>query len=242
MRTWPEPDPEFASKLYSQESEKYHVAKGVDDTRARLWARYARSILDMVEEHTRPPGRLLDVGFNCGDLLYDARKRGWDADGLEINKGCASHMGEQGFKVFDKPLEECDDIEDDQYDALVINQVLEHVHGVNHFLESIKRVLKPEGCLFVGVPAFWSPIPLLIQRRRWYAFLPDEHVWQFSKASLEKLLAYHDFRVLDYVRGCSEFWGELSYHPKTWARWCVYRLIAACKQGDFLNFVALNEK
>ena len=69
-----------------------------------------------------------------------ARQRGWNVEGLEINKDNARHMGEQGFKVFDKPLEECDDIADDQYDALVINQVLEHVRAVNPFLEPIKRV------------------------------------------------------------------------------------------------------
>ena len=242
MRTWPEPEPGHVGQLYSQNSQKYNVAQFDDTTRARLWATYSNFILGSVENHTPQPGRLLDVGCNAGDLLYAARNNGWRAEGLEINKENAQHLVEQGFTVFDKPLEMCDEIVDDQYDAVVINQVLEHVHDINRFLTSIKRVLKPDGCLFVGVPACWSPIPLLIQRRRWYAFLPNEHVWQFSRGSAERLLEHHRFRILHYVRGCSAFWGQLSIHPKTWARWCLYRLVALSRQGDFLNFVASNQK
>lgn len=242
LRTWPEPDPTVMGQLYSQMSEKYNLSQATDAQRLQLWEQFSIGILDAIEKHRGRPGRLLEIGCNFGDLLHVARARGWDAEGLEINQANARHLVGQGFTVYDKPLERSEDIDDDRYDAVVINQVLEHIHEPNLFLACIKRILKPDGLLFVGVPCFWSPIPLLLQRRSWYALLPNEHVWQFSRASATRLLAAHRFRVVSYTRGWSAFWGTPSLNPKTWVRWLLYRLIAVSKQGDFLNFVAVNMK
>ena len=125
----------------------------------------------------------------------------------------------------------------------MINQVLEHIHEPGPFLGAIKRVLRPGGVLFVGTRCFWSVIPLVLQRQRWYALLPDEHVWQFSKESLRRLLVSHGFPVIHFQRGCSAFWGKPSVlKPKSWLRYLLYKSVKLAGQGDFLIFVVVNEK
>jgi 2-polyprenyl-3-methyl-5-hydroxy-6-metoxy-1,4-benzoquinol methylase len=84
----------------------------------------------MLEQFLPKKGRLLDVGCNLGDLLVVARERGWSPEGLEINRENACYLEEQGFAVHRTHLEQAA-IEDNRFDAVVINQVLEQVAEPN---------------------------------------------------------------------------------------------------------------
>jgi SAM-dependent methyltransferase len=241
MRTVPEPDPRSAAEIYGPESEKYGLHQFEDAENRVLWREYSERILRDVAVVHSGEGRLLDVGCNVGDLLFLARARGWEAEGLEINKANAHHLRDQGFNVYTETIQEAP-IEDDRYDCVVANQVLEHIPDPNGFLRSVQRVLCDGGVFFVGVPCFWSPIPLLLKRDDWYALVPEEHVWQFSVGSLRALLGKHEFRIEHENRGSSEFWGKPSFRPRDLARWTVYRLVDVMRQGDFINVTARNMK
>jgi SAM-dependent methyltransferase len=235
------PEPTVSAQLYSQRSSKYALAGLADPLRAGLWRGISSGIVSKLEQFSPEKGRLLDVGCNLGDLLMVARERGWSPEGLEINSENACYLEQRGFTMHRTYLEQAA-IEDNRFDAVVINHVLEHVPEPNEFLRSVRRVLRPGGLLFVGVPCFWSPIPLLFKRDTWYALVPDEHVWQFSTGSLKGLLRSHRFSTIWLNRGCSAFWGRLTLKPKEVVRWIVYRSVALLGQGDFVNVIARNVK
>src|SRR3954464_1518399 len=50
----------------------------------------ARRLLDEIAEHA-PRGRLLDVGCGHGLLLDEARRRGYEVEGLELSEHAAAH-------------------------------------------------------------------------------------------------------------------------------------------------------
>lgn len=126
--------------------------------------RVVRSIIaDFVgDEAHRLSGtpRLLDVG--CWDGDATARYRdiiaarvggGCDAAGIEIFDGPAKAAEARGVMVARIDLEMGKfPFEDDSFDIVVCNQVLEHLKNIWWTLSEIYRCLKPGGTLIVSVP------------------------------------------------------------------------------------------
>jgi SAM-dependent methyltransferase len=241
LRTYPEPSPEALSVEYSQANEKYSTGYISDDDRSQLWGKLNNGILDDIAPFSNNQGRLLDIGCQFGELLFLARRLGYEADGLEINQGNVEYVRKQGFKVYSTILEEAE-IPDNHYDAIVVNHVLEHVPNPKTFLDEVRRILRPGGLLFIGVPCFESIIPIHLKRGNWYALLPEEHIWQFGQESLITLLKDTDFNPCWINRGCDSYWGDFSLSPKDIIRWTLYKSIAKLGKGDFINVISRNEK
>ena len=64
-----------------------------------------------------------------------------------------------------------------------MNHVLEHVVNLRRFLGHAGRILAPGGLVFVQVPYHLGLIPRLMADH-WLAWLPSQHVWHFTPASL----------------------------------------------------------
>lgn len=91
-------------------------------------------------------GDLLDVG--CGTKPYQPYFRTASYVGLEIegnNPGADFHYDGHTFPF-----------DDGRFDAVVCNQVLEHVFNPERFLSEIARVLKPGGRLLLTIPFVWD--------------------------------------------------------------------------------------
>lgn len=123
-------------------------------------------------------GRLLDVG--CGTQPYRALFSVSEYIGLDIDsettrrRGIADVLYDGGRFPFD----------DGRFDAVLCNQVLEHVFEPERFVSEIRRVLAPGGKLLLTVPFVW-----------------DEHEqpWDYARYSsfgLKALLERHGLRVL----------------------------------------------
>jgi 2-polyprenyl-3-methyl-5-hydroxy-6-metoxy-1,4-benzoquinol methylase len=240
LRTYPEPSAESLEEVYSQSTEKYSVAVAEDANRQATFSVFFEDILDRLERVRSERGKLLDIGCNLGDLIFAAKRRGWDAEGLDINKPNVEYIRSKGFVAYDDFLENLH-LPENSYDAVVANQVLEHVPEPNEFLQSIRAILKPGGLLFIGVPCFLGPIPLRLQRDRWYALIPEEHIWQFDPKALTGLLTKNGFDIARVKRGCSDFAGRLSLNPKSWVRWITYKTVRVLGQGDFVDVIAVNQ-
>lgn len=95
-------------------------------------------------------GRLLDVG--CGtkpyQQLFDVEQYlGLDIDSVPTRKSGVADYLYDGHKF---PLQ------NGEFDAVLCNQVLEHVFNPNDFLLEIHRVLTPGGKLLLTVPFVWD--------------------------------------------------------------------------------------
>jgi len=240
LRTFPEPSPDSLRIKYSSVTEKYSPQADQSSTRD-LFEGFGDGIVRSIEEFCPSRGKLLDVGCNLGYTMAAAQRRGWHVEGLEINPDVHATLQAKGYKVHKRPLEDRD-LAESSYDALVAEQVLEHVPRPIHFLEAARRVVRPNGVISLGMPCFLGPIPLMLKRDEWYALLPDEHIWQFSEGSLKRLARSMGFKVLKYRRGCSDFAGRPSVRPKAAARFLLYKAISAFGLGDFNSILLRNIK
>lgn len=161
----------------------------------------AKELLRQAEKLLGRKGRLLDVGVGRGEMLIAARELGWESEGVEPSQTFAEYAERQtGAKIWREPIEDSD-ISDEQFDAVMLSAVLEHLYNPNAVIGKISRILKPGGLLFLDVPnekGLYFRVGNLYQQirgRKWCVNLAPTfspfHVFGFSPRSLRTLLTKH---------------------------------------------------
>jgi len=103
-------------------------------------------------------GRVLDVG--CGQKPYQSLFQSTEYIGLDVEESGHNHANEQIDVYYDGvqfPFE------NDSFDSVICNQVLEHIATPEITLSEIHRVLKPQSYVLLTVP-----------------FIADEHEQPFD--------------------------------------------------------------
>ena len=96
-------------------------------------------------------GDLLDVG--CGRKPYKKLFKVSSYTGMDIENPGHSHQGEDIDVFYDGKTFP---FQDNAFDSILCNQVLEHVFNPESFLKEINRVLKPGGKILLSVPFVWD--------------------------------------------------------------------------------------
>jgi SAM-dependent methyltransferase len=146
----------------------------------------ARRLLDLLAAHVAS-GRLLEVGCGHGLLLDEARRRGYEVEGLELSAGALSYARETlGLAVREATLEglstraEC-------YDAVMLVDVLEHVDDRVEDLSRACALHAPGGVLTIATPDPSSRVAR-IAGRRWWSYIPAHHCL-IPRRTLRELLS-----------------------------------------------------
>jgi SAM-dependent methyltransferase len=143
----------------------------------------ARRALERIERF-REPGRMVDVGCWVGFLLAEARKRGWEVEGIEPSRYASDYAREQlGLPVQTVGLFEA---ELEPADVISMGDVIEHLVRPDEALERLRGLLNPGGLLYLALPDAGSTLARRLGKN-WWAVLPT-HVQYFSRASLGTLL------------------------------------------------------
>ena len=129
-------------------------------------------------------GKILDVGAGTGDFLSVAKKDGWQITGIEPNDKAKATAISKGITF----AHNLDSLEDNSFDAITMWHVLEHVPDVEKQIIDLKRLLKPNGTIFIAVPNFNS-FDANYYGGFWAAFDVPRHLWHFSKTAIKKLFA-----------------------------------------------------
>lgn len=96
-----------------------------------------------------PGGRLLDVGCDDGEWTARVAERAGAppelVSGIEIMDGRRELALARGYDVRPADLDERWPFDDESVDLVHANQVIEHVHLLDHFVTEVRRVLRPDG-------------------------------------------------------------------------------------------------
>ncbi|HVM91125.1 MAG TPA: class I SAM-dependent methyltransferase [Verrucomicrobiae bacterium] len=161
--------------------------------------RRPREVLDYLRR-TAPGATLLDVGTGNGFFIHWAKQHGFDAHGVELNDRLAESAKAQGLDVFNGTLQEAPDTMCD-YDVIFMGEVIEHVPDPRALVTDAKKRLKPGGRLVITTPnldCLWSTSTFKLFQWfgiPWSSCTPPWHLYQFSSANLDRLLAEQGFKV-----------------------------------------------
>jgi 2-polyprenyl-3-methyl-5-hydroxy-6-metoxy-1,4-benzoquinol methylase len=129
------------------------------------------------------PGRLLEVGCGRGRFLDRMRRAGWQVQGTDFDPVVAQHVRDKyGLQIDVGDLAALQYPADD-YDAIAMSQVIEHVHDPRALLEECHRVLRPGGRLVLSTP---NAAGLAHRRfgRYWRGLEPPRHLHLFTPDAL----------------------------------------------------------
>jgi len=147
-------------------------------------------------ETYRKQETLLDVGCSAGSYLLAARTRGWKVTGLEVAREIAD-VGRDvfGLDILDATLESCD-LEEESFDVVRANQLIEHIQQPLPFLRAARRLLRPGGVLVLTTVNFrsWSR-RVLGPSWRHLGDARNGHITFFTPALLRRTLKENGFKV-----------------------------------------------
>jgi len=143
--------------------------------------------------------KVLDVGGGTGVLrkqIESLTNRKVDFTDLDYKALTMSEPG-RGRTLYYDIMEEKDEFRK-KYDAVILFDVLEHIAETKPFLKSLVEHLKPNGYLFVNVPALqtlYSPYDKV-----------QGHIKRYGKDDLQKEIETSGLKVLDI-----RFWGLMLF-------------------------------
>lgn len=139
-------------------------------------------------------GRLLEIGCGMGFLLAKFRDDGWQAEGIEPNRGYCELIQEyHGIKASPTILEEAAEPAN-SFDVIVMLHVIEHVPDPLGTLKEIHRVLKPGGALILETPRYDS-LMFKLMRHRERSVSCDGHIYFFTTKTLTEMCRKAGFEV-----------------------------------------------
>jgi SAM-dependent methyltransferase len=163
----------------------------------------ARRLLDLIARHV-PAGRLLDVGCGHGLLLDEARRRGFEASGIELSRAAAAYArGVLGLDVAEVPLEDVSG----RYDAIVLADFIEHLDDPAGALRDCAELLADGGVLCVVTPDPAS-VTARLAGSRWWGLVPA-HTCLLPRRTLRELVAATGLVISQDLRLVRSF--ELRY-------------------------------
>jgi len=172
----------------------------------------------------RPGGVLLDLGCDNGanTVRFAAAAGAREAHGLELVESRAAIAAHRGVHVRVGDLNEPFPFDDETFDVVVSNQVIEHLHDTDNFVRETHRVLRRGGFAVVSTENLaswhnigalvlgWQPFsltnvsetrlgignPLALNRGHELALSSWQHTRVFAERGLRELLDAHGFSVV----------------------------------------------
>ena len=181
---------------------------------------YRRDVLSLFEPN--PEAKLLDLGCGNGEFTLKVAERIGTGNvfGIDIVKDNVEQAKAKGINCYQADLDGAKlPFEDESFDAVCANHIIEHLSDTDGFVKEVHRVLKPGGYAVISTPnlAAWHCILfLLLGWQPYQADVSDEVFWigrlysereegmggtmphhkrLFVLKALQKLLQYHGFRV-----------------------------------------------
>ena len=89
------------------------------------------------------------------------------------------------------------ELPENNFDAITMWHVLEHVHDLQGYIAKLKSILKENGKLFIAVPNYTSK-DAAIYKEFWAAYDVPRHLYHFSPQSMKMLIEKHGMKIEQY--------------------------------------------
>ena len=203
----------FMNPQYSDEhlAEYYssYVQEEIDKAQTREFRVAQKTANFMLIERFVKPGRLFSIGCGDGVELQVAKLRGWAVEAYDVDAVTTARIAKKvGAAVYTGNLFALP-LENDAYDCVYLDQVLEHPKNPGDYLRLCHRILKGDGVMYVGVPNIASLSSTVktalgkagLKKRRGRHYDSFHHLFYYSPSTLPGLLEHvYGFRVL-HVQG-----------------------------------------
>ncbi len=133
------------------------------------------------------------VGCSTGVFVREAARHGLQACGVDIAHRAIETGRDQGLELHRGTLEDFDASE--CFDTITAFDLIEHLPAPGTFVRHVAQRLAPGGTFALSTPDLASWIRHLMGRR-WYFYIPQEHLYYFDSGTLATLLESNGLEVI----------------------------------------------
>ena len=142
------------------------------------------------------PGKILEIACFDGYLLKKLKKFNWDVHGCDPCSTTDIAVKLLGKKRIKKVFFKKGVYSNENFDAVVFRNLLEHIYNPNKFLKEVSACLKYGGKIFIDVPNLKEVIKL-----GGFGLFFHQHVSYFTINTIKKLLIKNGFKITKYYEG-----------------------------------------
>ncbi len=204
--------------IYPPQYNPYHFDENLSPfvNRVRNYVQ-AKKIAPMVAL-VPPDALVVDVGCGGGALLRIMKRLGppaWRLVGVDFSDDAIDRLGVAGIEGRKGRFEQMDwDLPDP--DAIVMNQVIEHLDDPAAVVKRSFELLKPGGVLLVETPSVDAWDARLFWKRYWGGWHTPRHWTLYTPATLAALVEKHGFEIIETTPLLSpNFWLQSVHHWMT---------------------------
>jgi 2-polyprenyl-3-methyl-5-hydroxy-6-metoxy-1,4-benzoquinol methylase len=187
--TFPTPPEELLEKIYS--GEYWMREKTVQKQGAVLRLVHKFNELRLVAtikpllRRLKPGAFILEVGSGSGQVAAYLKRTGYHVEVTDISQDILNEIKRlHGIDGYCGSLEEIGFSH--VYDAIILNNVLEHLPDPVQTLKRAEQLLTPRGLVFIEVPNIAS-FQFKLFRKFWFPLQIPQHLFHFSPASLQEI-------------------------------------------------------
>ncbi len=141
-------------------------------------------------------GSLLDIGSGTGAFLAEMQQNEWTVTGLEPDAG-AREVAKKSYGLTLDTSPALFSLPPQQFDAITLWHVLEHVHALSAYMTQLKKILKDKGKIFIAVPNYTSSDAVIYQQY-WAAYDVPRHLYHFSPTAMQQLVEKQGMKIQAY--------------------------------------------
>jgi 2-polyprenyl-3-methyl-5-hydroxy-6-metoxy-1,4-benzoquinol methylase len=190
----PRPTLSSINEMYRKDkAELYEKALIACRGQKELISRYTLNLIKSL----KLTGSLLEIGAGAGFFLNEAKKKGFNVRGIELNESLALFIQNQFGIACDTngPTFQGDDV---KYDVIYHCNVLSHFFNPLEEFKTINKRLKNGGALIFETGNY-SDLD-----KKYYSYIKSfeypDHLFLFGEESIKKLLALSGFRIVKIYR------------------------------------------
>lgn len=240
----PQPTPQELEEFYSSETYRSEFAEGLmsgSEFATNRYLQFEKALKKYAPQILNQSSRkLLDIGCGTGDFLKVAQQNHWQVSGTEIS----SKAAQLASKNIDAQIYGGDiagiNFHGQKYDVVTAYHVIEHLPDPVTFLMQAKKLLKPNGILFLETPNI-SGIGFKVTKAKWSHIIPPEHIIYFQPKSLSFTLKKANFSHHYTYTISPQIIGSLQKYPQfiqSLGR-LIYRSTCILNVGPTLQAIAM---
>jgi 2-polyprenyl-3-methyl-5-hydroxy-6-metoxy-1,4-benzoquinol methylase len=135
---------------------------------------------------------ILDVGSSAGIFLTEAKGRGWNVFGLEVDPEIVNHCQAKGITMHLGSLQTFQTSQ--LFGAITSFEVIEHVNTPKQDTQDIYRLLEPGGVVYITTPNF-NALSRKLLKEKWNIIEFPEHLSYFTPRTLKRTLKSAGFSI-----------------------------------------------
>ncbi len=200
----PRPSEKTLEEFYrSAESSQFwsnvFFPKVAEARREKLFRPKAEKIYQLLVEKNYNPKRICDVGSGFGIFLEELKPFFLEAQlfGIEPSESMTEISRKKGIETLNATAENSGEWAG-KFDLVISSEVVEHVYSVEKFIQSISKLVQPNGyCLLTGLG--YEGFDILTLQENSNSIFPPHHLNFLSKNGFETVFKNSGFIEVDYL-------------------------------------------